>query len=250
MDPKIKFNQDTIELLKKNMDEKSVKCMDDEINLLDKSLIQKHKHNTLKFIHQYYTEKHNWTIYHSRFRKSLLKYINDNKMNYEECSAPLKAFLSWDLKNRSNDKAFYIARKYNPKALDELIKINDVSFEKVNELTSKLKIKDMVEVGTNTDKDKSNRYCSLEKYCKNEISVQTEPIREIINDYVPPFDEPEDISDCYFTYTDIIYNKKLEEENKKLKEEIKALQIRLYKDDSGCDTSDSDDEPESDDPDY
>jgi hypothetical protein len=233
MDPRIKFNSDTLEKLKKNMDEDSVKCMDDEINLLDRSLIQKHKHNTLKFIHQYYTVQPNWTIYHSRLRKSLLKYINDDRIKYKECSAPLKAFLSWDLKNRSNDKAFYIARKYNPEALDELEKINVSAVKKVTKLTSELKIKNdvkvMVDAETNTEKVK--RTYGLEKYCCSEISVQTEPepIYETITDYNPPYDEPDDISDCYFIYTDIIINKKLKEENEKLLKEIEMKDKKYEK---------------------
>ena len=179
MDPRIKFDKETMENCGLGTNDRS-KCLTDELNILDKTKIHHHKSNTLKFTHQYYTEKHNWTIYHSRLRKVLMVYIDKPKMKYDECSAPLKAFLSWDLKNRSRDKACYIARKCNPDALDELEKINESAVKKVDELTAELKVKNdvkvMVDAETNTDKPK--RTYGLEKYGKKEVSIQTDTIYE------------------------------------------------------------------------
>ena len=193
IDNRIKFDKDLLDKVGLGTNDRS-DCLKDEINILDKTKIQQHKSHTLKFTHQYYTEKHNWTIYHSRIRKQLLVYINKPDMKYDKCSAPLKAFIAWDLKNRSSHKACYIARKCNPDGIDELEKINVSAVKKVNELTDQLKIKNKIKVmadaETITDKPKNNRYGDLEKYKKKVASTQTE--------YNPPFDEPDDISDVCF----------------------------------------------------
>ena len=67
--------------------------------------------------------------------------------------------------------------------------------------------------------DSGNDSSHSEEEISEEKEIVEEEIKEIVTDYNPPYDEPDDISDCYFTDTDIIYNKNLEapeeEEEKK-----------------------------------
>jgi len=122
-----------------------------DANIDDKKNIWTHKRITRRFVETYYTKKHNWNTYHMRLRQDLNKYLKDPNGKYEAQSAPLKAYLEWNLKERSEIKSCNIEWTYSPDKFKELMEYNKRANEKIKDLEARAKpAVEMVNATTNT----------------------------------------------------------------------------------------------------
>jgi len=117
----------------------------------DRDSIWKIKQQTRRFTEFYWpTQQTHWNQYHCRLRSALMDFLNDKTMPYNKCSAPLKAYLEWQLKERSEIKNKAIEWKYSPEQHEKMIKTNANANKKIEELEAKLAAtekKEMVDIG-------------------------------------------------------------------------------------------------------
>lgn len=116
-----------------------------------KKNIWTHKSVTRRFIQTYYTKKHNWNTYHMRLRQDLTKYMKNDDAKYMDQSAPLKAYLEWNLKERSEIKSCNIEWTYSPEKFKEVMEYNKRANDKIKDLEARAKpAVEMVDASTNT----------------------------------------------------------------------------------------------------
>jgi len=113
----------------------SQSCAEEDPKNTIKKDIYKVKIHTRNFCESYYkleAPSVKLNVYHSRLRTDLTIYLENDK-TYDSCSAPLKAYLNWELKQRLINRNTQIEYKFSVENINNIVEKN-IKLNEMNKL--------------------------------------------------------------------------------------------------------------------
>lgn len=151
MDTRLKFCDYTYKQITDDIERDVIRIGQDPCDPNDKEHIRTAKCFTRDWVEEYYSSSPSWNVYHTRIRKALLAYKKNDKKHYCHASVPLKAYINWDVLQRSNTKTLYLAKKYHKNAWEDLYEKNKTIVQEITTLKEQIKlINEKMNITTNT----------------------------------------------------------------------------------------------------